>query len=257
MRILLTNDDGVHAAGIAALAAELQSLGEVCIVAPAHEQSGVSQTVTFQTPLVPFRVYRDGKHWAWAVDGSPADCVKLGATQLLDPKPDVVVSGINGGQNAGISVLYSGTVGAALEGVIHGYPSFAVSLAYDQHARFDRAAAVAVPIIKKILDTNGSRAQLYNINIPTEALATTTSPRVVVVPMDTRPYWDSFEKRTSPRGGSYYWLTGDPDPSATHANNTSGETDLEALHRGFVTITPLTYDLTHHSQIDSLKETLQ
>lgn len=254
MRIFLTNDDGVHAAGLAALAAALQRLGDVVVVAPAHEQSGVSQKVTFQTPLVAHRVVRDGKPWAWAVNGTPADCVKLGTTQLLAQPPDLVVSGINGGQNAGISILYSGTVGAAVEGALQGYLSIAVSLVYDEHSRYDRAAGVALDVIERLLERGTRAPALYNINIPLEAL--TSTPRVTVVPMDTRPYWDSFEKRVCPRGGNYYWLTGDPNPAAEHPNNTSGLTDLEALHRGFVTVTPLTYDRTHYPQLDQLKEIL-
>lgn len=117
MRILLTNDDGVFAPGLAALEHQLRHLGEVIVVAPTTEQSGVGHSITFLTPLICKSIHRDGRHWAWAVDGSPADCVKLAIGELLKDNPvDLVVSGINNGLNAGINVLYSGTVAAAIEG---------------------------------------------------------------------------------------------------------------------------------------------
>ena len=164
MLILLTNDDGIYAPGLAAIERELRTLGEVVVVAPAMEQSGVGHSITYLTPLVVKEVFRreNGsdveRHWGWAVEGSPADCVKLGIQQFCPRPPDLVVSGINSGLNAGINVLYSGTVAAAIEGAFFGITSMAVSLEFDEHARFDQAARLACDIMRQILAEKVRRA---------------------------------------------------------------------------------------------------
>jgi len=244
--ILLTNDDGVYAPGLAALQRQLRQLGELWVVAPATEQSGVGHSITYLTPLIVKEVFHGQRRWGWAVEGSPADCVKLGISELCPRPPDLIVSGINGGLNAGINVLYSGTVAAAIEGAFFGITSVAVSLEYDEHARFDRAARLARSIIQQILRQKGPEPQLYNLNIPTAALAAT--PRVSVVPMDVTRYGDKFEKRTDPWGREYYWLTGEP-PAATAGH----ETDLSALAEGHVTLTPLDYNLTRKSALAQMQ----
>ena len=158
MRILLTNDDGVFAPGLAALEQQLRHLGEVIVIAPATEQSGVSHSITYLTPLVSKSIHRDGRHWAWAVEGSPADCVKLAIAELFRDNPvDLVVSGINSGLNAGINVLYSGTVAAAIEGAFFGVTSVAVSLEYDPDADFQSAAVIAKNIVSGIAKHPRSR----------------------------------------------------------------------------------------------------
>ena len=165
MLILLTNDDGIYAPGLAAIERELRALGEVVVVAPATEQSGVGHSITYLTPLIVKEVFRNDNGGAAATgagvgpsQGSPADCVKIGIHQFCPRPPDLVVSGINSGLNAGINVLYSGTVAAAIEGAFFGITSVAVSLEFDEHARFDRAARLAREIIDKILDKKGPRA---------------------------------------------------------------------------------------------------
>ena len=240
MLILLTNDDGIYAPGLAAMERQLRRLGEVCLVAPALEQSGVGHSITYLTPLIVKEVFRGGRRWGWAVEGSPADCVKIGITQFCAQTPDLVVSGINSGLNAGINVLYSGTVAAAIEGAFFGITSVAVSLEYDEHAEFDRAAGLAVQVIGQILRQKGPPSELYNVNIPTAALAGT--PEVRVVPMDVTRYGDKFERRTDPWGRDYYWATGQPPPASP-----GRETDLSAMAKGFVTVTPLDYDMTKRS----------
>ena len=243
MLILLTNDDGIYAPGLAALEREMSMLGEVVVVAPATEQSGVGHSITYLTPLIVKEVFRNEggsegeRRCGWAVEGSPADCVKIGILQFCPRPPDLVVSGINGGLNAGINVLYSGTVAAAIEGAFFGVTSVAVSLEYDEHARFDKAARLAREIVRRILDQKGPEPQLYNLNIPTAALAGT--PEVCVVPMHVTRYGDTFEKRQDPWGRDYFWLRGGPAPIAD-----GHETDLSALGRGKVTITPLDYNMT-------------
>lgn len=237
MHILLTNDDGVYAPGLAAMERELQALGHVTVVAPATEQSGVGHLITFLTPLVCLEVYEGDRRRGWAVEGSPADCVKLAVSELCHVRPDLVVSGINNGLNAGINVLYSGTVAAAIEGAFFGIPSIAVSLEYDEHADFDRAARLAVRIIEQLTQHPHPPARLFNLNIPRAAL---DEPRgVCVVPMGVARYGEHFIRRQDPQGRTYFWATIDPPP-----RDDNPETDLSALKEGFVTLTPLHYDLT-------------
>jgi 5'-nucleotidase len=246
MLILLTNDDGIYAPGLAAIEHELRELGEVVVVAPATEQSGVGHSITYLTPLIVKEVFRNepgrgDRRWGWAVEGSPADCVKLGIQEFCPRTPDLVVSGINGGLNAGINVLYSGTVAAAIEGAFFGVTSVAVSLEFDEHARYGNAARVAREVIRQILAKKSPGPQLYNLNIPTAALWGPAG--VCVVPMNVTRYDDSFQKRTDPWGRDYFWLTGGPPAAA------AGETDLSALAKGKVTITPLDYDLTRRAAL--------
>lgn len=246
MLILLTNDDGVYAPGLAAIERQLRRLGEVCVVAPATEQSGVGHSITYLTPLIVKEVFHGERRWGWAVEGSPADCVKLGITEFCPRQPDLVISGINIGLNAGINVLYSGTVAAAIEGAFFGVTSLAVSLEFDEHARFDRAARLAREVIGQILQNKGPLPQLYNMNIPTSALSGT--PRVSTVPMDVTRYGDKFERRSDPWGRDYYWLTGSP-PQVTEGH----ETDLSALAKGHVTLTPLDYNMTRKSVLAEME----
>ncbi len=246
MLILLTNDDGIHAPGLAALERELQKIGEVCVVAPATEQSGVSHSITFLSPLICKEVYEGDHLRGWAVEGSPADSVKLGIFEFCPQRPDLVVSGINGGLNAGINVLYSGTVAAALEGAFFGITSIAVSLEFDEHAQFERAAKMAGTIIEQILRQKDNEPQLYNLNIPTAAMNSSTEVRVV--PMGIARYGQHFIKRVDPKGRNYYWATNDPPPEPGEH-----ETDLTALEKGFVTLTPLQYDMTKPSVLRKME----
>jgi 5'-nucleotidase len=250
MRILLTNDDGIYAPGLAAMERALRRLGEVFVVAPSREQSGVAHSITFLTPLLAKRVFVNDKPWGWTVDGSPADCVKLGVSTILPERPDLIVSGMNGGLNAGINVLYSGTVAAAVEGAFYGIVSAAVSMEYRENPPFDRAADLAASVIEKIL-YNDSSPQLYNLNLPLNAVES-KEPEVCVVPMDISQYWETFEKRTDPMGRSYYWLTGRPDPRQPTEQPLNRLTDMAALDRGFITVTPLNYDLTDRQRLDVL-----
>ncbi|MEN6406233.1 MAG: 5'/3'-nucleotidase SurE [Thermoguttaceae bacterium] len=250
MLILLTNDDGIYAPGLAALERELCTLGEVVVVAPATEQSGVAHSITYLTPLNVKEIFRSGedgdRRWGWAVTGSPADCVKIGIQQFCPGTPDLVVSGINNGLNAGINVLYSGTVAAAVEGAFFGVTSFAVSLEFDEHAQFGRAARLARHVIGQVLAQKGPEPQLYNLNIPTAALD--GRPQVCVAPMNVTRYEDSYEKRRDPWDRPYYWLKGGPPaPTADHP------TDLSALAVGQVSLTPLDYNLTRQAALAGME----
>jgi 5'-nucleotidase len=183
------------------------------------------------------------------VEGSPADSVKLGIFEFCPRRPDLVVSGINGGLNAGINVLYSGTVAAAIEGSFFGITSIATSLEYNDQARFDKAARISRTLIEQILAQKSPEPQLYNLNIPTLAIqrGEDDPAPVRVVPMGVNRYGEHFIKRVDPRGRNYFWATNDPPPKADGA-----ETDLTALAKGDITLTPLQYDMTRHTVLGEM-----
>jgi 5'-nucleotidase len=256
VHILVTNDDGIFAPGLAALEHELRKLGDVDVVAPATEQSGVSHSITFLSPLVCKEMFHNQgqhpmAHRGWAVEGSPADCVKIGVFELCRFKPDLIVSGINGGLNAGINVLYSGTVAAAIEGSFFGITSVAVSLEYDDRPQFERAAQWARELIEQLLQREDGKergqGRLFSINIPTAAVRRGTAD-VKVVPMGIARYGQHFIKRQDPKGRTYYWATNDPPPEPT-----AELTDLTALAEGHVTITPLSFDMTQYDVMSKMK----
>ncbi len=248
MLFLLTNDDGIYAPGLAALEQELRKLGEVVVVAPATEQSGVGHSITFLTPLIAKQVFDGDRLRGWAVEGSPADSVKLGIFEFCPKRPDMVVSGLNGGLNAGINVLYSGTVAAAIEGAFFGITSIACSLEYNEQANFKRAAEIARGIIEQIVAQKGPEPQLYNLNIPTAACQRPSE--VKIVPMGVSRYGEQYIKRTDPRGRAYYWATNDPPPRPE-----GHETDLTAITKGHVTLTPLQYNMTKHVVLAEMEKT--
>lgn len=246
MQILLTNDDGIYAPGLAALEVELKRLGDVAVVAPQIEQSGVGHSVTFLHPLVCKEIYEGDRRRGWAVEGSPADCVKLGIFELCPKRPDIIVSGINGGLNAGINVLYSGTVAAAIEGAFFGITSVACSLEFNEHANFEKAAKMCVGVIEQILAQKSPGPVLYNLNIPTAAVERPKG--IKTLPMAVNRYGEHFIKRIDPRGRAYYWATNDPPPQPE-----GHETDLTALADGYVTLTPLQYDMTRRATLAEME----
>ena len=250
MKILLANDDGVYAPGLRALRNALLELGDVLMVAPATEQSGVGHSITYLTPLTCKQIFEGDTFCGWAVEGAPADCVKLGVSELAEGPVDLIVSGINSGLNAGINVLYSGTVAAAIEGAFFRIPSIAVSLEEDPHADFESAAQIASGLIRKILQQQGGEKNLYNINIPTAATQQYKDgfmPEVRCVPMGVERYGDHYIKRQDPKGRNYYWSTNDPPPRPTEH-----PTDLTCLASGFVTITPLQFDMTKLNLLEQM-----
>ncbi len=248
MLILLTNDDGIFAPGLAAMERALSRLGEVVVVAPATEQSGVGHSITFLTPLMAKEAFDGDRRRGWAVEGSPADCVKLAVAKFCPRLPDLVVSGINGGLNVGINVLYSGTVAAATEGALFDIPSIAVSLEYDDHARFDRAAEMSVGIIEQLLAKEAFREhRLYNLNMPTAAMQPDAEgTQVKTVPMGVALWPAEFEERRDPKGRRYYWAAGTPPTEFPT------ETDLTAIYEGDVTLTPLLVDRTYAPQLPEM-----
>lgn len=237
----MTNDDGVFAPGLAAMESELRSLGEVTVVAPVTEQSGVGHSITFLRPLVCKAVFEGDRRRGFAVEGSPADCVKLGVFELCQPKPDLIVSGINSGLNAGIQVLYSGTVAAAIEGAFFGIPSVAVSFEEQEHPDYAAAARIARRVIESLIPRLPLSARLFNLNIPQRAVVENHF-RVQVVPMGIARYGEHFDRRIDPKGRTYYWATNDPPPQRSEL-----ATDLTTLEEGNISLTPLHFDLTQRA----------
>ena len=247
MQILLTNDDGIYAPGLAALHEELLQLGNVEVVAPASEQSGVGLSVTFLHPIMVEEERREGAHWGWAVAGSPVDCVKLGVLELCKPQPDLVISGINSGMNAGINVLYSGTVAAAIEVAFFGIPSIAVSANTSRPTDYPRAAKLAVGLIRQMWERGLSKGELWNINIPENR---PEFPKgVKTTSLSLRRHNDVMQRREDPRGRPYFWnfWNGlDPKQNPLIAPGT----DVRELAEGYITLTPLRFDITDYEAIE-------
>ena len=246
MKILLTNDDGINAEGILALYDALKDMAEVTIVAPDSERSAVGHGITIADPLRVKEFKRDGKVIGYATSGTPADCVKLGVSTLMNGKPDIVVSGINAGPNLGINVLYSGTVSGAMEGAILGIPSMAVSLASWTDCDYRFAAHHAGVLVNDVLAMNLPVGTLLNVNFPAIAEKLIKGEKYT---FQSRVAWtDRYDKRTDPSKRSYYWLSGDPN-AITFEDGSDGK----AIRDGFISLTPIHCDLTDWKMLGTLK----
>lgn len=242
MLILLTNDDGIQAPGLIALYRELISLGEVHVIAPETVQSATGHGITLTTPLLTQQITVENGFTGTAVDGRPADCVKLAVAKLLPKAPDLVVSGMNSGANVGINILYSGTVAAAVEAAFLGLAAVAVSLYIKEDVAIDyaRAAGFARRAIDQVLAAGLPKGQVVSINLP--ALHSHEEPTgIKVVRQCIRPWADTYEERKDPRGRAYFW-----NSSVFTLGNTEEETDVAALRDGYITLTPLQFDMTHY-----------
>lgn len=239
-RILITNDDGIYSQGIRKLADALRPVGETIIVAPDREQSAASHALTLNRPLRLLQL----EEREWIVDGTPTDCVNLAVLKLMkDARPDIVVSGINFGPNLGDDVTYSGTISAAFEGALLNIPSIALSALVGEHFSFDRCAEFAALLTRYILQQPRNPQIILNVNFPVGEFS-----GVRVTRLGKRVYSEGVIERLDPRGRKYYWIGG--DPPTWHP----GEgTDFEAVQNGYVSITPLHLDLTHHDSISRLK----
>lgn len=247
MRILISNDDGISAQGINELRASLQEFNEIFVVAPDRERSATGHKITMHRPLrVKDWPYPGSSAVGWAVDGTPADCVKLGLEALLPQPPDLVISGINLGPNLGTDVLYSGTVSAAIEGTINEIPSIAVSLASYEYQDFTHAA----DLIRELVSNLGGelpQKTLLNINVPPGR------PKgVKVTRLGHRRYVNIFERRIDPRGRVYYWMAGEP----FDLDEDDPDTDVWAVKEGYTSITPIHFDLTDHRILVEIKNLL-
>ncbi len=239
-KILVTNDDGIHSAGIIALARSLKSLGEVLVVAPAHEMSAASHSLTLTRPL---RIERIDDHH-FSVDGTPTDCVTLAMNYLLKSEPpDIVISGINKGGNLGEDVTYSGTVAGALEASIYGLPGIAVSLVQRTNFDFGPAAEFAVDIARRVLGNGLPRGTVLNVNVPAGPIR-----GVRITRQGTKNIRPNIIEGTDPRQRKYYWIG-----EESLAWNEDAGTDYAALGHGFVSITPLRTDMTDYGALEDFR----
>jgi 5'-nucleotidase len=238
--ILLTNDDGIHAEGLRFLRVAAERLGRVTVVAPETEQSAVGHSITLYDPIKALEVTKNGAFYGYAISGTPADSVKLALHKLLPEPPDLVISGINNGANLGINVLYSGTVSAATEAAILGVPSMAVSLAQKKDPNFEWTLPHIDRVARWVLEHGLPRGVALNVNCPA------LPPEQVLGYRLTRqgltPFRERFEQREDPRGNRYYWLAGE-----AAVQEMDEFTDSVAVRNGYVSISPLYYDLTAHS----------
>jgi 5'-nucleotidase len=259
MKLLISNDDGIFALGIRTLADTLAEAGhDVTVVCPDRERSATGHGLTLHDPIraeVIETIFHSPLR-AWSCSGTPSDCVKLALWALLDSPPDLVLSGINHGSNLGTDILYSGTVSAAMEGVIEGIPSIAFSLASHTSKEFQTAAMFAKDLITQISKHPLPEATLLNVNVPPvkpEEIAGVTITRQGI-----RRYIDTFEKRVDPRGKTYYWLAGEvledvEQPAHLHLPP-DVPTDVQAIRDNYISVTPLQYNLTNAAGVCSLQE---
>jgi 5'-nucleotidase len=245
VRILVSNDDGVEAPGLRALAEALATLGEVTVCAPDREQSASSHSISLHRPLRIEELPPWGAIRRFAVDGTPTDAVYVGVNHLLrDQRPDVVASGVNRGPNLAMDVLYSGTVAAAMEGAAMGLPSFAVSLVTRGKADFGPAATFAISLAAELAKRPPSPGTLLNVNVP-EGIPTGAA----ITRLGRRTYSAAVVEKLDPRGRAYYWIGGDEQ---AHENVPGSDCDA-VFDRGLISVTPLHLDLTQHTLLEELR----
>ncbi|MGI5822998.1 MAG: 5'/3'-nucleotidase SurE [Dethiobacteria bacterium] len=253
MIILLTNDDGIFAEGIQVLGETLSQNKNVdlYIVAPDHERSATGHAITMHRPLraeevkFPHNPVLKG----WSVNGTPSDCVKLAVEYLLPQKPDLVISGINQGENLGTDVLYSGTVSAALEAMILGIPALAVSLATQKNPDFRFTANFLRCFLNVLGSHHLPEKTLLNINVPGKNHRDIAG--IAITRLGLRLYRNAFEKRVDPRGKDYYWLAGS---AVDEVSPEEKDTDIAAVNNAYISVTPLHFDLTNYPLIEKLQE---
>lgn len=245
MRILLSNDDGYFAPGLAALAAALASLGEVVVVAPEQNRSGASNSLTLDRPLM-LKQAANGFHF---VNGTPTDCVHLAVTGMLDTLPDIIVSGINNGANMGDDTIYSGTVAAATEGYLLGIPSIAMSLTSFEGRNFAAAGRIARELVERYTAKPINQPVLLNVNVPD--IPYEELKGIEVTRLGRRHKAEPVVKMVSPRNETMYWIG-----AAGAAADAGPGTDFNAVERGFVSVTPLQVDLTQAAQLPAIRQWL-
>ncbi|MEO0570266.1 MAG: 5'/3'-nucleotidase SurE [Bacteroidota bacterium] len=244
--ILVTNDDGITAPGLRTLIGLMKDVGDVVVVAPDSPQSGMGHAITIDNTLYSKKVVIDRENGApaeYSCSGTPADCVKLALREILDRRPNIVVSGINHGSNASINVIYSGTMSAAIEAGIEGIPAIGFSLCdYSWRANFKGAENAIKCIVQEALEHGLPTGIVLNVNIPkTDG----KPPKGIKVCRQARANWkEQFDKRRSPTGKEYYWLTGEFE-----LLDKGEDTDEHALKNGFISVVPTQFDLTAHHAI--------
>jgi 5'-nucleotidase len=247
MNILLTNDDGIHAEGLWALHDRLAARHAVAVIAPDRERTAVGHGITLHLPLRAHPVALHGGGRGYAVNGTPADCVKLGILEILKRKPDLVVAGLNPGANVGVNITYSGTVAAAKEAALGGIPAIAASIEGQGAYRYDAAAAFIAHLAEMVLERGLPPGTFLNVNFPNVPDADIAGVRISRHGLEI--FREYMEKRTDPRQRTYYWQGADMQ--------TFGEdldVDGAALRHRFISITPITCDMTDYKALDDLKQ---
>jgi 5'-nucleotidase len=253
MKLLISNDDGITAIGVRTLANALANAGhQVTVVCPDQERSATGHSITLHHPIraIPVEGLYDPPITAWSCSGTPSDCVKLAIWSLLEEPPEYVISGINQGSNLGTDVVYSGTVSAAMEGLIEGIPSIAISLTSFTDQNFHTAASFACDLLAHLIQTPLPQNTLLNVNVP--AIPAAEIKGVKLTRQGVRRYIEVFEKRADPRGKTYYWLAGEAvedvdDPNADHQIIA----DVDAIRQNYITLTPLQYNLTNPQGLET------
>ena len=246
-KILITNDDGIFAPGIYALWEAMQEVGQTTVVAPDTEQSAVGHAITLSDPLRVEGIHRTGGFEGFAVSGTPADCAKIAIRSLMDKKPDVLVSGINRGANLGNNIIYSGTVSAATEGTMLGIPSVAISINSFNSDEFRGAKETAIKVVHYLINNTLPSGTLLNVNVP--YCPPEEIKGIKVTRQGNQYFQDDFDQRKDPRGRTYYWMKGkivDDDQELYY--------DSKAVCDGYVSITPIHFQMTNESYFTKLEE---
>lgn len=243
--ILITNDDGINAKGIKEVTEVMRLFGDVVVVAPDRHMSGMSNAITVDHPIRVSKILDEPDYQIYKCTGTPVDCVKLAFNQLLDRKPDFVISGINHGSNSSISVMYSGTMGGAIEGCIHGIPSIGFSLGdYDPEADFSRAKIYVARIFQQVAENGLPPYVCLNVNIPKGEIK-----GIEVCRQASGKWVEEFDKRTDPHKREYFWMAGF---FQNHEEDVD-ETDIKALENGYVSVVPISADMTCYQTLESMK----
>ena len=245
--ILIINDDGIQSPGILALAQAMESIGSITIVAPDQEQSAKSHSITLNDPIRVNSANLKKGFKGWAVNGTPVDCAKIALQSLLRKKPDLLISGINLGSNLGKNLIYSGTISAAYEGTILGIPSAAISIDSITAKEFSAAKQVSISIANYLLKNKLPKGTMLNVNIP--YIRKNKIKGFRVTKQGRSSFIDTFEKRIDPRGRSYFWIKG-----KIKNFDSSVEFDGEAILNGYISITPIDFDLTDDVYLNELKK---
>jgi len=244
--ILVTNDDGIHSEGLLALKEAMDRIGKAVVVAPDREKSAVSHALTMHRPLKVEKLKED----IYTVNGTPTDCVVVALEKILKERPRVLVSGINRGANLGDDIGYSGTVSAAMEGTLFGIPSVAISLMYDdsEELNYDTAAFFAEKIVRQVLMKGLPADTLLNVNVPN--LSISQIKGIKFTRQGKRTYENAIHETKDPWGRTHYWIGG-----GTPSWDDREDTDIVAVHRGYVSITPLHLDMTNYEALSKLSKT--
>ena len=247
MKILVSNDDGISSKGIYQLVKELKKIGDVIVVAPQTEQSAAGHSITMKVPLRVNEYFINNNLFGYAVNGTPADCIKMGIKNILKEKPDIVISGINNGSNAAINVIYSGTVSAAREAAIMDVPAIAISVTDHHPKHFEFAAKLSARLAKLVCANKLKTGTLLNVNVPD--LPEKEIAGIMLTKQGQSKWDDYYQERIDPYGSKYYWLTGE-----LQIQDEEMEKDQIALKNKYASITPIHFDLTDYEMFEKMKE---